>query len=76
MFGPPNGTPSPEVVADVRKHDNAALIARAVTTLDEAKAVLRQIEQWAEQGGSQSDYAWYAHLQAALAKMEGTHDTN
>ena len=56
--------------------ENAALIVRAVNTFDEAKAVLRQIEQWAEQGGSQSDYAWYAHLQAALAKMEGTHDTN
>lgn len=37
VFGPPNGNPSPETVATVRKRANSHLIAAAAEMLEELK---------------------------------------
>jgi hypothetical protein len=42
VFGPPNGNPSPETIADIRKPCNAALIAAAPRMYDALKQIARE----------------------------------
>jgi hypothetical protein len=39
VFGPPNGNPSPETIADIRKPCNAALIAAVPRMYDALKQI-------------------------------------
>jgi hypothetical protein len=45
VFGPPNGTPSPETIASVRKPSNARLIAAAPDMLAALSNLVRSIER-------------------------------
>lgn len=38
VFGPPNGNPSPETIANVRRAENARLIAAAPVMFEDIKA--------------------------------------
>lgn len=48
IFGPPNGQPAPEVIATVRKKDNAQRIVTAVNPHDELVEALRKIRARSE----------------------------
>ena len=61
VFGPPNGNPSPETVANVKRRANAALIAAA----PDLAAALRALLDW---DGSGDPAAPYDAARAALAK--------
>ena len=69
VFGPPNGTPSPETIATVRKAANARFIVRACNAHDELLAALQTYELWFR-GGQNPSVLSDAHefARAAIAK--------
>lgn len=66
VFGPPNGNPSPEIVAGVKRKANARLIAAAPEML----AALKSAIEWAEYTGGWDGDAW-SEIRAAIAKATG-----
>jgi len=74
VFGPPNGNPSPEIVASVAKR-NARLIAAAPDLLAACKAAIGYMRHVAtpydDRPGEGYDESVLAPLVAAIAKAEG-----
>lgn len=77
VFGPPNGTPTPEVIATVRKLDNARLVAAAPEMLEALKAAeaeLRAIDRIINKVDSVEcieSRRELLQIRAAIAKAEG-----
>lgn len=68
VFGPPTGNPSPETIANVRRADNARLIAAAPELL----AALRGILEIGKRDMSNPKYdGYFATASDAIAKAEG-----
>jgi len=66
VFGPPNGNPSPETIASIRKGANAALIAAAPDLLRERDAARALV---AELAGA-LDIVTEAYKQISVAKHD------
>lgn len=69
VFGPPNGHPSPETVAQVTHKKNALLIAAAPDLLAAVKMVLDA----SEDGGDMENIDW-GELRAVYAQAAGQED--
>ena len=67
VFGPPNGEPSPETIAEIRRRKNARLIAAAPELLEAAQRVTGI--SWAV--GSLALNDSIEQLRAAIAKATG-----
>jgi hypothetical protein len=77
VFGPPNGSPSPEVIATLGKHNvkaNARLIAAAPELLEELERIAADNERLGyspRESVSQGD-ARHERTRAAIRKAKGT----
>jgi hypothetical protein len=82
IFGPPNGTPTPEVIASVERREHAQLIVRAVNAHDALLAALKDerdaLNIWvtAMKHGIPSDvlegmYISLSKIETAIALAEG-----
>lgn len=75
VFGPPNGNPSPETIATVKKPDNARLIVKAVNchadlveTLEYAAKLITTARQYFPKSIKNSDTFQLENTCAAIGK--------
>lgn len=74
VFGPPNGTPTPESITSIRKKANARLIAAAPDMLEALYNALPYVEDALDDNAFKPGVVagHVSKIRAAIAKAEGT----